>query len=382
MSRPALSHRSVLASLSLACIGAAWWSCANATGETVVATTTTSSSTTTTSSGSGTGGTGGVNLDGGGGGDDGGACVSTSVTAHHVPLDLIFVIDQSVNLAGTDWMTITGALETFFDAPASDSIGVGLLFFPYSPGDCYLTDYEALTVPLAPLPGNAFNLTNALPAAAEGIGTPIRPALHGALLQATALQDANPTHRVAVVLASAGDLLPAVPGSSDAHECGDTTPLTVWDKLAELTSGALSYDGVRTFVIGVPGATITDLDEVADAGGTGAAFDATDITKFATAIAQIREAGLGCDYAIPPPPGGQALNPGDVNFSYAPGGSGTPVTLLRATDLAACNGQPGWYYDNNSAPTEIILCPASCSTVENDTSGVVNVLYGCKSLFM
>src|SRR5580693_7789291 len=98
MSRPAFSYRSALASLSLACIGAAWWSCANATGETVVATSTTSSSS-STSSGSGTGGTGGINLDGGGGGDDdGGACVSTSATAHHVPLDLIFVLDQSVNL--------------------------------------------------------------------------------------------------------------------------------------------------------------------------------------------------------------------------------------------------------------------------------------------
>jgi hypothetical protein len=380
MSRPALSHRSALASLSLACIGAAWWGCANASGDTAVATSTTSSS--STSSGSGTGGTGGIDLDGGGGDDDGGACVSTSATAHHVPLDMIFVIDQSVNLAGTDWMTIDSALETFFDAPASDNIGVGLLFFPYSPYDCYLTDYEVLTVALAPLPGNSFNLTNALPAVADGLGTPIRPAVHGALLQATARQDANPTHRVAVVLASAGDLLPAVPGSSDANECGDTAPLTVWDELALLTSGALSYDGVRTFVIGVPGATITDLDEVADAGGTGAAFDATDITQFATAIAQVRTAGLGCDYELPPPPDGQALNPDDVNFSYTPGGTSTPVTLLRATDLAGCNGQPGWYYDDNSAPTQIILCPASCSTVEDDPTGVVNVLYGCTSLYM
>jgi hypothetical protein len=294
---------------------------------------------------------------------------------------MIFVIDQSVNLAGTDWTTITGALETFFNTPASDNISAGLLFFPYSPYDCYLTDYEALTVPIASLPGNAFNLTNSVPPSAIGLGTPIRPALHGALLQATARQDANPTHRVVVVLASAGDLLAAVPGSSDANECGDTAPLTVWDKLAELTSGALSYDGVRTFVIGVPGATIADLNEVAAAGGTTAAFDATNISQFASSIAQVRTAGLGCQYAIPPPPGGQAVNPDDVNFSYTPDGSGTPAILPRTTDLAACNGQPGWYYDNNMAPTQIILCPASCSTVQADTKALVNVLFGCKSIF-
>jgi hypothetical protein len=312
--------------------------------------------------------------------DDAGPCVSTSAAAHHVPLDMIFLIDQSVNLAGMDWMTITDALKTFVVDPASNNIGVGLLFFPYSAWDCTLSHYENLTVPIDHLPNNAFAFTNAIPAEAQGLGTPIRPALHGTLMRATAYQDANPTHRVVVVLASAGDLLPSVPGASDAHECGDTSPLTVWDKLSELASSAFAYNGVRTFVVGVPGATILHLDEVAAAGGTTAAFDATDISQFSSKIAKIRKEGLSCDYAIPPSPNNQQIDPNKVNFSYSPKGTGTPTILPRTNDLADCGGQPGWYYDSNTAPTKIILCPASCTVVQDDDQAAVSVLFGCKSV--
>jgi uncharacterized protein YegL len=367
MSRPAPSHRSAFVSLTLVSVAAAWWGCAGGNSETgTLATTTTTTATTSTSSGTGTGGTGGVNLDGGGGSDDDAACVSTSAMAHRVPVDIVFLIDQSGSMEGTKWMTVQSALPAFFNDPASDGIGAGLLFLPYSPWDCNLADYETLTVPIAPLPGNAFNLTNAIPASALGVGTPTYPALQGALMQATAHQEANPTHKVVVVLTTDGD----------PNGCDMAIP-----DIEALAAGALSFDGVKTFVIGVPGATIANLDDIAAAGGTTSAFDVTqDITKFAGAIAQIRTETLGCDFAMPPPPPGQSLNPDEVNFSYTPNGSGMPTVLLRVDDPASCTG-PGWYYDNNTSPTKITLCPASCSTVEDDTSAVVNVLFGCKSMF-
>jgi hypothetical protein len=59
---------------------------------------------------------------------------------------------------------------------------------------------------------------------------------------------------------------------------------------------------------------------------------------------------------------------------------GMSKVLLRADDLTDCNGQPGWYYDSNIAPTKIILCPASCTTVQADTAAKVSALFGCKSL--
>ena len=258
-------------------------------------------------------------------------------------------------------------MTTFCNDPASHGIGAGMLLFPYSAWDCDLMHYETLTVPIDVLPANAFALTNAMPADALGTGTPTYPALKGALMQATAYQDAHPTHKVIVVLATDGD----------PNGCDDAI-----DDIAGLATSALGYDGVRTYVIGVPGATIANLDKIAVGGGTTAAYDVTkDITQFSATIAQIRLVGLGCDFQIPPPPQGQALDPDKVNFSYTPKGVGNPTTLLRASDLADCNGKPGWYYDSNTGPTKITLCPASCTTVQADSSAKVSVLFGCNSKF-
>jgi hypothetical protein len=80
------------------------------------------------------------------------------------------------------------------------------------------------------------------------------------------------------------------------------------------------------------------------------------------------------------PPDGQELSVDDVNFTYTPKGVGSPKIVPRADDLADCNGQPGWYYDSNSGPTKIVLCPTSCATVQADATAKVNVLYGCDSI--
>jgi von Willebrand factor type A domain len=364
---PAPIPAPLFVSLTLACVVAAWWGCA-ATNDTTGTNQTNGSTASGSASGGGgargTGGTGGAGVDGGG---DAGACIPTSAAAHHLPLDILFLIDQSATMSGSKWTAVTSTLNTFFNAPASASIGTGLLFFPYTASDCDLAHYTTLTVPIGPLPANASALTSSFAAQPMGSGVPMYVALQGALMQATAHQDANPTHKVFVVLVA--------DGNPDA--CDESFP-----DMAALAAGALTYDGVRTYVIGLPGATIANLDEIAAGGGTTTALDATDnLTQFSPSVTQIRTAGLGCDYALPAPPdAGTGVDPDQVNFSYTPKGVGLPVLLPRANDLAGCNMQPGWYYDSNTDPTEIVLCPASCATVEADTSGEVATLLGCASV--
>ena len=65
--------------------------------------------------------------------------------------------------------------------------------------------YKVLGVPVAPLPENAFTLTNTMPANPTGSNTPTYAALDGALRAATAYQDEHPTHKVSVLLATDGD---------------------------------------------------------------------------------------------------------------------------------------------------------------------------------
>ncbi|MEO7327360.1 MAG: VWA domain-containing protein, partial [Minicystis sp.] len=163
----------------------------------------------------------------------------------------------------------------------------------------------------------------------------------------------------------------------EPNACGDGITN---DSVAALAKSARNYNGVLTYVIGVEGSNIANLHKVAIAGGTTAAYDITsDISEFSATIAKIRSVALACEFEIPKPPGGKDLDRDLVNFTYTPKGQGTPKVLLRADNLLDCNNAPGWYYDNNMAPTKIILCPASCSTVQADSSAEVSVLFGCKS---
>jgi hypothetical protein len=348
--------------LALLCI-AGWWGCAKGdAGQASIGSGGSGGSSSSSSAGGsvGTGGTGGT-----GGGHDAGVCAPTSVPATHVPLDIVFTIDQSSAMQGGNWSAVTQALPTFFMDPASAGVGAGEVLFPYSADDCDLNHYKALTVPVGVLPANATALTSAFPASAVGVGSPMYPALQGALMQATTLKDAQPTHTVFAVLATNG-----LPGVCD----------TDIDDLATLAASALSYNGVLTHVVALPGATVYDLNLVAASGGTVAVHDLTsDVGSLAATLAEIRTAGLGCDFTIPNPPNNHPLDPNEVNLSYTPMGMGAPIILLRATDAAGCSGQPGWYYDDAGAPTKIVLCPASCATVQADTSAEVDVLFDCKS---
>jgi len=370
MSGPARIRRPVFASLTLACIAVAWWGCSAGPGGQ-----TTGGASSTGHGGSagngGTGGTGGIDVHfdgGGGGGEEAGVCTSTSAAAHRIPLDIVFLIDRSGSMTGAKWAGTTAALSAFFNEPASAGIGAGLVYFPSLHADsCAVASYEVLDVPIDALPGNAFNLTNSFPADAQGYGTPTYAALKGALIAATAYQDAHPKHKVVVVFATDGDPFACSGGTIDED--------------AALAQSARNYDGVLTYVIGAQGSTIANLDKIAAAGGTTAAYDITnDITEFSAKMSEIRRVALGCEFAIPPPPNSMQLDPDQVNFSYTPKGVGMSKILLRADNLLDCNGQPGWYYDSNTNPTKIILCPASCATVQADADGKVDVLFGCKSL--
>jgi hypothetical protein len=363
-------HHPVFVSLTLACVAAVWWGCSPSADH--------QTTTTLGTGGVGAGGAGGAGGTGGtvvtfdGGPDsskDSGACVATSAAAEPITVDIVFLIDQSGSMSGVKWMGTTSALTTFFNDPASAGIGAGISFFPDNLANtCVVMNYESLVVPIDVLPNNAFALTNALPADAKGSGTPMYVAVEGALMAATAYQDAHPQHKVILVLATDGD----------PNGCGTATVADI----ADLAQGALSYDGVRTYVIGVQGSTIANLDMIAAAGGTTAAYDITsDITQFSTKMAEIRSAVLACEFQLPAPPPGETLDTNKVNFSYTPKGMGMPTTLLRSTDLADCDSGPGWYYDSDADPTKIILCPASCSTVQADAKAKVSVLFGCESEF-
>jgi hypothetical protein len=274
------------------------------------------------------------------------------------PLDMILLVDQSLDQGSGNWQATGAAVDQFVMDPGSDGISAGLMLFPHAgqAETCDPTEYAVLDVPIAPLPGNAPALASALAATYQMQPSGYQAEMQGTLSIATAWQASHPTHKVVVVLIAFGD-----PAYCDKS----------FDDLGALSADALSNNGVRTYVIGVPGANVTNLDKIAAAGGTKVAYDIT-------ALQQIAVDALACEWPIPPPPSNQPLDPDKVNLQYTPMPNAMPQILPRAMDLAGCKGGSGWYYDSNTMPTEIILCPLSCATVPN--TSVWDVLFGCPSV--
>ena len=71
------------------------------------------------------------------------------------------------------------------------------------------------------------------------------------------------------------------------------------------------------------------------------------------------------------------IDPNLLNVNYT-SGTGMEIPLVKVANAAACGTEPAWYYDNETMPTEILLCPTACTTVTADMSAQIQILAGCK----
>jgi len=297
---------------------------------------------------------------------DANACAAESQKAELVPLDLYIMLDRSGSMQGSKWSNVTTAIDSFVKDPASSGLGVGLDFFPDTP-ECSSSTYSNPSVPIGVLPNNAASISGALLTVASPYGgTPTVPAMQGAIDYASSWAFQNPTHVVVIVLATDG--LP--------NDCSSSV-----GGVATLAQNAANQNpAILTFVIGV-GSALTNLNQIAVSGGTKQAFivdTSQDVKKqFIDALNAIRGAVVACEYIIPKPEAG-VIDKGKVNVQYTPGGVGTPNLLPKVANAGACpaNGD-GWYYDDDNAPTKVILCPSTCATVKQDPNARVDVLFGC-----
>lgn len=91
---------------------------------------------------------------------------------------------------------------------------------------------------------------------------------------------------------------------------------------------------------------------------------------------------LTCEWAIPPiPDGAGQFNKFKVNVTYSPGSGGAPMQFgkLEEKDCAAAP-MGGWHYDDEDAPTKVMVCPQTCDTLKADLTGKVDVLFGCDTV--
>ncbi|MBX3129232.1 MAG: VWA domain-containing protein [Polyangiaceae bacterium] len=346
------------------------------------------------------GGGGGITDSGSGGGFQG--CAADEYTGELLPLDMYVMLDVSASMTTDNrWGQVTTAFKNFVALPNLTQLGMGIAFFPtkpavppptggcgsdldcgaygpcmpvfnqcngsFAPNDsCVAGDYETPVVPIADFPGVSAAITAAINnAKPTGDSTPMAPALEGAIKYAKGWKAAHPERLVAVVLATDGE----------PTNCNPNRVETVAAWAAE---GQKS--GILTFVIGV--GQLSTLDLIASNGGTNKAIivSSTNATKeFMDALDAIRGA-VGCVYKIPVPQGEDKADFGKVNVTFTPSG-GAEEIYPQVAGAAACLGQKGWYYDNPSSPTQIILCPGACDQVENTPNGgSTKVVLGCTTI--
>jgi hypothetical protein len=123
------------------------------------------------------------------------------------------------------------------------------------------------------------------------------------------------------------------------------------------------------------------LEMVADRDGVWRSICESDWGPIFDALAEAAatSAYLPCVYELPEPPGDQELDPDRVNFVFTPS-SGTPLTVPRVESSAACGANEGWYYDDPENPGLIFACPETCSQLENEANGRVDIAFGCATV--
>jgi hypothetical protein len=353
--------------------------------------------------GNGEGGDAGGFIPGTGGGSSvsGGSCAATVNKAQQVPLGMYLMMDRSGSMQGSPWTSVTNAIKAFVDQPSTAGIGVGLEFFPagacpdtcntntdcgpcapcvkpvpFFPGFCNgsasnacdVNEYATPAVAIANLPGIAPVIKSSINSTSPSGGTPTSAALDGAIQYTKQWMSMNPNAVGVTIFATDG-------APSDC----DTNEQNIYNIAA---AGLAGTPSVRTYVIGV--GMLPFLNDLAVAGGTGAPFfvdtNANAQQDFLNAMNSIRGAALSCAYLIPPAPAGEMIDYNAINVQYTPTG-GMPILIPKAQSQAACPASGmAWYYDNNSPPQQILLCPATCSQISADTSGQVDVLVGCATV--
>ncbi len=339
-------------------------------------------------------------------------CGSVTQKAEPIPLDLYVMLDDSGSMNEwvggglTRWQAVTNALKGFVNDPNSAGINVAVQYFGAvtqecvswsctsvscnwkscwcnnwtcnsygwsmagDPPYCQVSHYATPDVAMGALPGNAGPISTSLNNHYPLTGTPTLPAEQGAVQFAQNWKAANPTHTVAVVLATDGE-----PNDCDGS-CGWNASCYTNHVANAAAAGYSGTPSIKTYVIGC-GSSTGNLDTVAAAGGTTKAFiasDANSTSDFIAAMNAIRNAALPCQYTVPTPPVGQQIDYSTLTIQYTSGG-GTVTSMTQVANAAACTGN-GWYF-TDASKTTMALCPGICSTVQGDNGAQVNVVYSC-----
>jgi hypothetical protein len=203
-------------------------------------------------------------------------------------------------------------------------------------------------------------------------GTPTTPALQGAHVYARSR--ASLGRMAAVVIVTDGQ----------PRQCSSTIESTA----AVATQASGGNPSIKTYVLGV-GPSLSALNAIADAGGTGHAYlvESGGETDLNAALDAIRTSALSCAYVIPEN-GRTTAEMTPAKVVTRTGRDGVPTPVGQVPNAEACGNDSGWYYarppivsggqPGDTAPTRVTLCPSSCDRLVQATGSRLDVIVGCE----
>jgi hypothetical protein len=317
---------------------------------------------------------------------DGSARAQCFVGSQHVgeiPIDLYFMMDKSSSMNMFDqgqtvsrWTAVSRAMRAFLNSPKSVGLGAGIAFFPRVDASgsplCSAADYAFPVVPIGVIPGVVSAISGGISAQVLAVGTPTTPALQGAHIYARS--QARAGRFAAVVIVTDGQ----------PHQCSSSIESTA----AVATHASGGNPSVKTYVLGV-GPSLSALNAIAEAGGTGRAYLAESGGEAAltAALDAIRTSAQSCAYVIPEE-GRVTAERTAAKVTVRVGMNGASSQVGQVKDIASCASGAGWYYerppvtgdpsDTDTAPTRVTLCPATCEDLVKMSGSQLDVVVGCE----
>lgn len=310
-------------------------------------------------------------------------CSAVTSEATFKKVNMFVAIDKSGSMATNGWTSAMNALKSFIQDPESEGLGVALRFWPdNSPSTCGsptcsvnncsqpLVALNTLTAASGAADPHEQALVSAINSKSPGGGTPMYAALAGATQWGKNYAAANPDEQAVVVLVTDGQ----------PTECGTNV-----NSIAQLAADAYTQAGVLTYVVGIQldANTVSTVNQIAAAGGTGQAFLVPKNNvpngvnaELLAALSAIKGEAVECEFALPNE--GQ-FDPSNVTMIYTPS-NGTPEGLNQVSGPQAC-GSGGWYYDVPANPTKATLCPSTCAEVQSDSGAKVAIEIGCPGAY-
>jgi hypothetical protein len=350
---------------------------------------------------------------GGEGGEAGEASCGSSVIQAGRPLvNVLLLVDKSSSMNETGefsagrWTTLGGALQAALEEPQS-RVSFGLEFFPLAddpmdtPDTCETPGGSAVLVPIGPGDDTVPDIVDALETYQPAGGTPTADALEHALDYFTSGAGMDLGGTSYVLLATDGGPNCNADLSCDESSCtinlenpmasmgcmgsccdpmldpsGPTNCLDT-DRSVERVE-ALAAEGIRTFVVGIPGSQYfaSALDLMAEAGEEPnpdappsyyAVTDADGAQGLADVLTRITTSLITtCRLQLTSTPMGSNYE-GLLNVVI----DGTEVPQM---------GDDGWEVDRTTSPPTIVLKGETCEAMETRGAAEVTITYGCPTV--